>query len=225
MAKILIVDDDPDLVGKLRDWLVSENHHVESVDLGKDALQLLSSFQFDVVVLDWNLPDTTGLDVLKNYRGTGGKVPIIFLTGRGEMENKLTGLESGADDYMIKPFDARELSARIKTLLRRPSSLLSTQLTARGAVLEVENKTLIAGENRIVLRARECALLEFLMRNRNRTFSAKALLDSVWPSDADASEDSVRTCMKTLRHKLSSIEKDDLIKTVLGSGYIIEGDE
>jgi len=221
MSKILLIDDDTELSDKVRDWLVSENQNVEVAATGEDGLQLLSGFQFDLVVLDWNMPGKSGLEVLKEYRGQGGKAPIIFLTGEGAMDNKLEALDAGADDYMTKPFDVRELSARIKGILRRPTEL-QTELRAGDVVLQVESRTLICGDTRLSLRSRECALLEYLMRHPNRTYSGKALLESVWPSDSESSEDSVRTCMRILRNKLGSIGKDNLIKTVLGSGYIIE---
>jgi two-component system phosphate regulon response regulator PhoB len=224
MSKILLIEDDAELADKLRAWLVSEGHQLEISGTGEDGLQMLSGFQFDIAVLDWNLPGISGLEVLKRYRSNGGKTPIIFLTGQGEMDFKLEGLEAGADDYMTKPFDVRELSVRIKGILRRPPDMLMTELTARGVVLKVESRRLVAGSEQITLRPRECALLEYLMRHPNRCFSAKALLDAVWPSDSNSSEDSVRTCMRILRGRLSSIGRDDLVKTVLGSGYIVETD-
>jgi len=222
MSKILLIEDDAEIASKVRDWLMSENQQVEVAGTGEDGLQMLQGFHFDIVLLDWNLPGIQGIEVLKRYRSSGGKTPVIFLTGQGEMDNKLAGLEGGADDYMTKPFDVRELSARIKIILRRPTDMLMTELKARDVTLQVESRTLVCGDQTITLRARECALLEYLMRHQNRCFSGKALLEAVWPSDSDSSEDSVRTCMRILRGKLASIGREDLVKTVLGSGYIVE---
>jgi DNA-binding response OmpR family regulator len=222
MAKILLIEDDIELAERLKDWFTLENFMLESVATGHDALQMLSNFKFDVVVLDWGLPDITGLEVCKRYRSTGGRTPIIFLTGKGEIDSKEQGLDSGADDYLVKPFDVRELSARIRSILRRPPEMLPTELVMRGVSLELETRTMVAGDRRVHLMPKECSLLEFLMRHPNRTFSAKALLDAVWPSESDASEETVRTCMKTLRQKLNKAGREDLIKTVLGSGYVIE---
>ncbi|MBK7748279.1 MAG: response regulator transcription factor [Candidatus Obscuribacter sp.] len=222
MAKILLVEDDLELAERMQDWFTLENHALEVVHNGGDALQMLGSFEFDVIVLDWGLPGVAGIDVLRTYRKNGGTTPIIFLTGRGEIINREEGLDSGADDYMVKPFDVRELSARIRSLLRRPKGLLPTELTIQGLHLELETRTAKAGANAVHLMPKQCSLLEFLMRHPNRPFGAKALLDAVWPSESEASEDTVRTCMKTLRRQLANIGKEDLIKTVLGSGYLIE---
>lgn len=222
MAKILLVEDDLELSDRMEDWFSLENHTLEVVHNGEDALQMLSSFEFDVVVMDWGLPGMTGLDVVKAYRKNGGAAPIIFLTGRGEIINREEGLDSGADDYLVKPFDVRELSARIRSLLRRPKGLLPTELAMQGLSLELETRTVKVGSQTVHLMPKQCALLEFLMRHPNRPFGAKSLLDAVWPSESEASEDTVRTCMKTLRRQLASVGKEEFIKTVLGSGYLIE---
>ncbi|MBX9940193.1 MAG: response regulator transcription factor [Candidatus Obscuribacterales bacterium] len=222
MAKILLVEDDLELSQRMEDWFSLENHNLEVVHNGEDALQMLTSFEFDVVVMDWGLPGMTGLEVVKQYRKQGGAAPIIFLTGRGEIDNREQGLDGGADDYMVKPFDVRELSARIRSLLRRPKGLLPTELAIKGVKLELETRTVKVGEQSAHLMPKQCALLEYLMRHPNRPFGAKALLDAVWPSDSEASEDTVRTCMKTLRRQLGTLGKEDFIKTMLGSGYLIE---
>jgi len=222
MTKILLVEDDLDLAGKVSAWLKDENIRAEVANCGKDALSLLASFEYDVVVLDWNLPDITGLEVLRRFRKVGGKTHIIFLTGQDDIDNKLEALSSGADDYMTKPFDPRELSARVKALLRRPSSLIATDLRVGETKLLVETRTLAYNGEELKLRPRECALLEYLMRNRNRCFSSRQLLDAVWPSESSSTEDSVRTCMRMLRHRLKEIGKEELVKTIPGSGYIVE---
>ena len=224
MAKILIIEDDKAFAERVRDWLVPESHNVEIATSGEDGLQLLFGFRFDLAVLDWNLPGLSGLEMLKRYRFSGGKTPIIFLTGEGGMDSKLDGLMSGADDYMTKPVDMRELSARITGILRRPKDIILNELSARGAVLMLETRTLVVGDSRLILRPRECALLEYLFRHPNRCYSAKSLLNAVWPSDSESSEESVRTCMRLLRNKLGTIGREDLIKTVLGSGYMVETD-
>lgn len=222
MPKILLIEDDIELATKIQSWLTPENKSVEIAATGNDALQLLSGFQYDLIILDWSLPDISGLQVLEKFRGANGKTPILFLTGRGEMDCKLAALEAGADDYMIKPFDVRELAARIKSLLRRPADVLQTELKIGDVVLKVESKTLICGDETLTLRSRECALLEYLMRNPDRPHSGKALLGAVWPSDSESTEESVRTCVKILRNKLKQFGQPELLKTVLGSGYIVE---
>jgi DNA-binding response OmpR family regulator len=222
MAKILLVEDDLELADRLQDWFSLENHILETVHSGEDALQMMESFEFDVVVLDWGLPGMAGIDVLKTYRKGGGQTPVIFLTGKGDITNREAGLDGGADDYLVKPFDIRELSARVRSLLRRPKGLLPTELRIQEVNLELETRTVKVGDLCVHLMPKQCALLEFLMRHPNRPFGAKSLLDAVWPSETEASEDTVRTCMKTLRRQLASVGRENFIKTVLGSGYIIE---
>lgn len=222
MAKLLLVEDDQELRERLVEWFTIEGHTVESTDTGEDALQLLKAFNFDIVVLDWGLPAMLGVEVCQTYRREGGQTPIIFLTGKGDIPSREAGLDSGADDYLVKPFDVRELSARVRSLLRRPKGLLPTDLSIKGLTLTLETRVAQGNGKSVHLMPKQYALLEYLMRHPNRPFGAKALLDAVWPSDTEASEDTVRTCMKTLRRQLSSLGKDDLIKTVLGSGYLIE---
>ena len=221
MAKILLVEDDVELADRLRDWFAMENYVFETVDNGEDALQMLESFEYDVLVLDWSLPGISGLEVCKRYRAKGGQGGVIFLTGRSDVPSKGTGLDSGADDYMVKPFDVRELAARVRSLLRRPRTMLS-ELRIGDVVLKPETRSLSVGDRCIVLMPKQSALLEYLMRHPNRPFNAKALLDSVWPSDAEASEETVRTCMKTLRQQLATLERKEFVKTLYGSGYLVE---
>lgn len=222
MAKILLVEDDLELTERLREWFSEEKHVFEATGSGKDALQLLENYEYDVIILDWRLPDVSGIDILKRFRNRGGLTPVIFLTGRVELSDKESGLDAGADDYLVKPFHTRELSARIRSLLRRPTALLPDELSVKGVKLDPRRRTVKSGDTSAQLMPRECALLEYLMRHTNQTYSGKTLLTAVWPSDTEASEDTVRTCMKTLRRKLSKLGRDDLVKTVLGSGYIIE---
>ena len=124
MTKILLVDDDQNLVASLKDLLIAENYEIETAYLGKDGLQLLQNFAFDLVILDWGLPDLSGIDMLKEFRRSGGATPIIFLTGLSEITDKMEGLGSGADDYVTKPFHSRELVARVRAILRRPGAYL-----------------------------------------------------------------------------------------------------
>ncbi len=222
MSKILLVEDDEEMSGWLEDWFKQENFVFESANCGEDALQLMDQFEFDVVILDWGLPDITGIEVCKRYRSKGGEAPVLFLTGKGDIDDKEQGLDSGADDYLTKPFDVRELAARVRSLLRRPKQILPVELTVNGVALDLKTRVVREGTTNLRLMPKECALLEFLMRHPDTIYSSKALLDAVWRSDSDSSEDTVRTCMRTLRLKLQKLGRDDLIKTILGSGYIIE---
>lgn len=221
MAKILLVEDDTKLVELLKDWFAKEGHILEVACTGGDAKQLLNAYEHDVIILDWELPDTTGIQIAKEYRQGGGDKIILFLTGKGAIENKEAGLEF-ADDYLTKPFEIRELSARIKSLLRRPSGLLPVEIRIGNVSLVAKSHTLVVGEQKFQLRAKESALLEYLMRHPNCAFDSRALLDAVWPSESGGSTETVRTWMKTLRKTLAEAGREDLIKTIAGSGYMIE---
>jgi DNA-binding response OmpR family regulator len=222
MPKLLLADDDKELVAGLSRFLTGQGYVVEVARNGGDAIQMLENFTFEVIILDWQLGDMSGTNVCKHFRGHGGKTPILMLTGLAGIDNKEEGLDSGADDYLTKPFEARELSARLRSLLRRPSLLTTTELKAQNVSLEVETRIASDGTNSVKLSQREAALLEFLLRHQNRNFLSAAIRDSVWPLDSEGSDDTVRTCMRTLRQKLTKIGHGDLIKTDLKSGYVIE---
>lgn len=223
MAKILIVEDDPELSGVLQDWLVSEHHVVDTVDDGTEADQLLRHYAFDLVVLDWDLPGMLGVEVCRQFRSRGGSTPILMLTGKGEIKDKTTGLDAGADDYLTKPFHPDELSARVRALLRRPAPVTATnELKAGDLVLEPGTYRVMRAGKDIRLLPKEFALLEFLMRHPNVVFSAEALIDRVWSSDSDASPDTVRTNIKRLRQKIDTEGQRPMIATVHGVGYKLE---
>lgn len=223
MAKILIVDDDKELAKALSMFLTTLGLVVETCESGEDALQLLGGFEYDLIVLDWTLPGITGHDVCRKFRDDGGQTPIIFLTGKEHVSFLETALDSGADDYMVKPFEARELFARIKALLRRRTGTYVPELKVGQLVLKPEMNVLVTPTGEVVrLRVKESALLEYLVRHPNRTFNAQQLLNAVWPSDSEGTTNSVRTWMNFLRRKLEAAGQADLIKTVAGAGYMIE---
>lgn len=222
MSKFLLVDDDVGLCNQLRDWFREKAIELEIAGNGGDALQLLKSYNYEMIFLDWHLPDTTGLIVCQKFRAMGGKTHIIFLTGEGDIECKEAALFSGGDDYLVKPFDVRELYARVRSVLRRPIESVSEAVEIAGLILDVQARTATVGDRQVHLTPREAAILEYLIKHANRPFSASRLLSAVWPSESDASEGTVRTCILNLRKKLEVIGKGDLIKLVVNSGYVIE---
>jgi DNA-binding response OmpR family regulator len=222
MSKYLLIDDDLELAARLQDWLAGKEIRLELAVCGADGLQMLEAYQYDLILLDWQLPDMTGLDVCRAYRRKGGKIHIIFLTGEGSIDNKEDALMSGADDYVVKPFDLRELYARTRSVLRRNLETIPEKLEIQGVLLDTANRTLQIDTASIALTPRESAILDYLMRHANRPYSAQKLLAAVWPSDSDVSEGTVRTCVLNLRKKLAGAGKPDLIKQVVNSGYVIE---
>lgn len=222
MARILIAEDDPGTLEQLKDLLEAANHIVETATNGVDALEYLRSVHFDLVILDWNMPGLVGVDVCKAYRGEGGKSPVLMLTANAEINEKECGFESGADDYLVKPYNFRELMARVKALLRRPASFTGTTIQLGSLNLDTNSHTVTLDGETLKLLPLEFALLEFLMKRPGQPFSAEALLDRVWSSDAEPSPETVRTYIKTLRRKIKSDAGGPKISTVYGIGYKIE---
>lgn len=204
----------------VKDWLTFEHHMVETADNGKDGLEKLQYYQYDVIVLDWELPEMTGIEICKQFRSAGGKTPVLMLTGKGTIVDKETGFEAGADDYLTKPFHMKELSVRLRALLRRAGgNLTGDELKYRDVVIEPANHRATKNGKDLQLLPKEFALLEFLMRHPSQVFSAEALLSRVWSSDSEATIDAVSTCIKRLRKKVDVEGETSIIKTVHGVGY------
>ncbi len=221
MAKILIVDDDQQLVEMIKLWFRKENHVVESADNGFEALNLMRSFGFDVIVLDWELPGLQGPDIAKKYRDEGFATPILMLTARKAIEEKERGFNCGADDYLTKPFHPKELALRVRSLLNRTIAPVRNNLTMGQLSLDFSlNKVTINGEE-LRLTAKEFALLEFLLRHPEQVFSVDALIGSVWNSEAEVTVSSVRMAVSRLREKLEGHTGAPVVDTVPNFGYRI----
>jgi DNA-binding response OmpR family regulator len=222
MPKILLVEDDLVTCSAIRDWLEHERYAVEEAHSGSDALQMMRLFQYDVVILDLELPMMSGLDVLKNFRDRGGDVPVLILTGKRALAEKETGLDAGADDYLTKPFEMKELSARLRALMRRPRQMTQATIQIGSITLDSVNCRVLRDGQEIKLLPTEYTLLEFLMRHPNQLFSIKSLLDHVWKSESTATEHAVRTYIKRLRKKIDVQGQTSLITTTYGLGYKLE---
>lgn len=219
MAKILVVEDEKALSDVVIDYLSAQNYNVDHVADGKEAMDRLKFYSYDLVVLDWNLPEMEGIDICKAFRMSGGTTPIIMLTGKREIDDKEAGLDAGADDYLTKPFHMKELGARVRALLRRPAAVVSQDLKARDVRLDPVTHQVFKGEKEVDVLPKEFALLEFLMRHPKQVFSAEALIERVWPTDSDASSGSIRTYVNRLRSKIDTDGESSLITTVHGIGY------
>src|ERR1700733_7488016 len=166
MAKILLVEDEPDLAGAIKEWLTEEYHLIEVATTGEEALSKLAAAQYDIVLLDWLLPELSGVEVCRSYRSRGGAAPVIMLTAKKSLNSKEIGLDSGADDYITKPFQLRELSARIRAFLRRPALSPVSLLKVDDIVLDRVTLTVTKSEQQLHLLPKEFALLEVLMRHQ-----------------------------------------------------------
>ena len=222
MAKVLVVEDDPALQKQLEEFLRFEKHTVEAVGDGGDAHHRLKISKYDLVILDWNLPGMSGPEVLKAMRGSGCSTPVLMLTGKGNIADKTEGFDSGADDYLTKPFDLKEVGLRAKALLRRPQAMLTGTIDFGGVSLDPHaHKVFLDGEE-VQMLPKEFALLEFFMRHPGQIFSQEALLESVWNSESESSIHTVYVHVRNLRKKLTRDGKPQIIKTVHNMGYKLE---
>jgi len=219
MAKVLLVEDDRDLTHTIRTWLESESHMVEIVHDGEQGLERLRISNYDVVILDWSLPGISGLQILKTFRAERGSTPILMLTGKSGIEDKTTGLDGGADDYLTKPFNMKELCSRVRALLRRAQPHPSNVLQVGDLVCDPTMHRVTKGGIEVKLGPRDFALLEFLMRHAGSVFSGEALIERVWHSESDATVEAIKACIKRLRQKLDQDNEDSMIENIPRVGY------
>lgn len=228
MAKLLLVEDHKEFAGLVQDWLVAQGHLVDCAATGAEALQILKMRQYDVLILDVNLPGLSGLDVCRTFRRNGGTTPVIVLTGNQTIDDKESGFDAGADDYLTKPFQMRELSARVKALLRRAHGQLQAAAITFGNVslFPDEHRVTVDGDD-ITLMPKEFAILHFFMKHPGQVFSAEQLIQRVWATEAEASPETIRSYITRLRTKLKpattsqsdSSSVSPSIVTVHGVGY------
>ena len=209
MSKILIVEDDVPIAQVVKDSLSDSKYTVDMVHCGADARAYLGSMTYDLIIFDWQLPDCTGIELCNEYRASGGAAPVLFLTGRNAVPDRITGLDSGADDYLTKPFDVRELMSRVRALLRRPPNVTHKTIKTRNIELDPVNHVVTIAGPEIKLYPKEFSLLELFMAK-------------VWPTDSDASIETVRTTILRLRQKVENDPNNPLIRTIRGVGYRLE---
>ena len=219
--RILIVEDDPEVADLLARTIRKAAWAPDVTGTGHDALGALAVNEYDVVVLDINLPDISGLEVCRRWREQGGNTPILMLTARAGLADRVHGLDAGADDYLPKPFAVDELLARLRALARRPPETLAPRLTL--ADLELDPSTRIVRRNgkTVSVTAREYGLLEYLLRNPNRVLSRAQILEHVWDDNFDPVANAVDVLVGRVRRKISSSAAKPLIHTVRGGGYML----
>jgi two-component system, OmpR family, response regulator MprA len=220
-GRVLIVEDDDDIADILRRSLRNEGYEVRTSADGIEALDVAAGFVPDLVVLDLGLPGLDGVEVCRRLR-SDGDVPILMLTARAETEDRVTGLDSGADDYLVKPFERKELLARIRALLRRRPPRGSASLEVSDLVLNPDTREVQRGEREIELTNREFELLEFLMRNERLVVSRERLLDEVWGYDPMAATNTIDVFISNLRRKLEEGGETRLLHTKRGAGYVLK---
>lgn len=218
--RVLVVEDDRDIADVLRRSLGMEGYDVRLAGDGEQALAESAVFEPDAVVLDLGLPKLDGIDVCRRLRGEGD-VPILMLTARDGVDDRVEGLDSGADDYLVKPFERAELLARLRALLRRRPPRGSAFLVAGDLRLNPDTREVLRGEREIELTGREFELLEHLMRNERLVVSREKLLDEVWDYHPYAETNTIDVFVSNLRRKLEAGGEERVLHTVRGSGYVL----
>lgn len=219
--RILIVEDDEKMALSLQRSLEKEGFAVDWINDGVKAEQRITLYQheYDLVVLDLMLPSVSGLDICRSIRAKNISTPVLVLTARDMIEDKVTLLESGADDYLVKPFSLDELVARIKALLRRPNEAIPIVVKIGNLQLDTRTRRVYLGKRQLGLTAKEYALLEYLMRHPDQVLDREQISEHLWGFEFDSFSNVVDVHIKNLRRKLNGRRKQDVIETVRGMGY------
>ena len=219
-ARVLVVEDDAEIADVLRRSLRQEGYEVRTSADGVDALDVATGFVPDLVVLDLGLPRLDGIEVCRRLRAEGD-VPILILTARSHTDDRVVGLDSGADDYLVKPFERQELLARIRALLRRRPPRGAASLEVGDLTLNPDTREVRRGERELELTNREFELLEYLMRNERLVVSRERLLDDVWGYDPMAATNTIDVFISNLRRKLEAADEPRILHTKRGAGYVV----
>ena len=224
--RILIIEDEHKIAQALKKALEQENYSVDLSFDGDDGYAMITTEPYDLAIIDWMIPGKyDGINIIKTVRKEGIKIPILLLTAKSTISNRKNGLDSGADDYLTKPFALEELLARVRALLRRPAELKQTVLTAGDLSLNTVTCVVKRAGKEINLTSKEFALLEFLLRNQGRPISKETIINHIWDYSADILPNTVEVYIKYLRQKVDEPFKKQLIQTMRGFGYKIEPNE
>ncbi len=221
--RILIVEDEQDLRQVLVKRLMADHYSVDAVDNGADALYYMSLADYDCVLLDIMIPNINGLEVLRTIRSEDKTIPVLLLTARDAIEDRVIGLDSGADDYLVKPFAFDELLARIRVLTRGQFGSVSNILHVEDLMVDCNARTVMRGNKEIELSSKEFAILEYLIRNKGIVLSREKIEQHVWNYDYEGGSNIVDVYIRYLRKKIDSEHELKLIQTVRGSGYVLRG--
>ena len=218
--RLLIVEDEKDVASALRIGLSRDGYAIDVAENGNKAIEVLTVNDYDLLVLDLNLPDMDGLDICRLAREKHPPLLILILTARGKQKDIITGLDNGADDYLIKPFHLQELLARIRALLRRDLRTREPILRVQEISLDPVEKVVWRSDRRIQLTRKEFGILEYLMRHPNEVISQEELLEHVWGTMTNIFSNTVRVHIQSLREKLEeNSTKPKYIETIIGTGY------
>ena len=220
---ILVVEDDKKIAEFISRGLRQEGYVVDQADNGVDGFHRAMAEQYDAAVIDVMLPRMNGLDLIQDMRREENLTPVLILSARNSVDDRIKGLQAGGDDYLVKPFSFAELLARLQALVRRATAVVEpTTLTVHDLTLDLQRRTATRAGRNIELQPREFALLEYLVRNRNRIVSKTMIMDQVWGYDFDPSTNVVESRISRLRDKVDRDFDCALIKTIRGAGYVIQ---
>ncbi len=217
--RLLVVEDHPVLGPDLKKGLERCSYLVDLVTNGEDALMHESDISYDLIILDILLPDLDGREVCRRLRSMHQQVPILFLTALGTVEDRVHGLDLGADDYLTKPFDFRELEARVRALLRRDGTPKTTTLSFMDIILDTCTREVFRGDRPITLSSKEYALLHFFLRNPRVVLSRMTIAEHVWDYESESLSNVIDVYVGYLRHKLCAAGEPNPLQTIRGSGY------
>jgi DNA-binding response OmpR family regulator len=223
--KILVVEDEPAIGSAIRTALTDEGHAVDVVTNASDALDWVEATAYGLVILDVILGGVTGLELCRRLRDRGFLEPILMLTALSSVDDRVKGLDAGADDYLAKPFAIPELKARVRALARRPAPWAGVTITVGDLVLDPRRLGVSRGGKAVRLTAREFAFLELLARHPGQVFTQEHLMDALWGADADIGSNIVEVYIRSLRRKLDDGRRDGLIETIRGAGYRLRAPE
>jgi DNA-binding response OmpR family regulator len=219
--RILVVEDEEALASALAEYLRDEFYAVDVAPDGPTADELADVNTYDLVILDWAIPAPSGIELLGRWRRQGKSMPVLMLTGRGGVEDRIGGLDTGADDYLTKPFSFGELSARVRSLLRRREKGLLTCLAADDLELDLASRTASVAGRTVELRPKEFAILEYLLRHVDEVVPRTALVEHVWDDSFDSFSNTVDVTVHRLRQKIDGEAAAPLLHTVKGVGYVL----
>lgn len=224
--KLLIVEDEKRLCQTIAKHLKAEGYTIDTCYNGSDAIDYIEGTEYDAIILDIMLPGIDGIAVLKKVRSNKLKTPVLLLTAKNTVEDKVTGLDSGADDYLTKPFSLEELSARIRVMIRRSGvERVDNFLTVGPLTLDTDKKVAIREGKEITLTAKEYSILEYLMHNKEIVLSREKIQQHIWNYDYEGGSNIIDVYIRTLRNKIDAKFDQKLIQTVRGLGYVIKSEE
>ena len=217
--KILLVDDETELTDPLSKVLAHEGYQVDIADNGRDGSELARKNNYDLLILDWMLPEKSGLEICQEVRARFLTTPVLFLTAKDTIDDRVLGLDAGADDYIVKPFELRELLARVRALLRRVPHPEQNKLKVADLELDLENQSAYRGGTIINLSQKELELLTFLMRHPGQLLTHEEIYNYLWQHEDKPSSNVLAALMRLLRRKIEVKNQPTLIHTVYGKGY------